>query len=129
MIVPPYFILSYLPNFPPLATGLLGATLIYHASLLNPNIQCPQILKLMVCLKPHFLGIVINVGPNPRMSIATVSVGVLLIHKKSSSIDQRLERYKIIQKKTQSCRAVHAMADLMVTCGKKEPTILRVPGL
>lgn len=27
----------------------------YHASLLNPNIQCPQILKLMVCLKPHFL--------------------------------------------------------------------------
>ena len=32
-------------------------------------------------------------------------------------------------KKTQSCRAVHAMADLMVTCGKKEPTILRVPGL
>ena len=83
----------------------------------------------MVCLKPHFLGIVINVGPNPRMSMATVSVGVLLIHKKSSSIDQRLERYKIIQKKTQSCRAVHAMADLMVTCGKKEPTILRVPGL
>lgn len=52
------------------------------------SIQCPKILKLMVCLRPHFLQW--NSDRPPK-------TGMLL---------------------TQSCRAVHAMADFMVTCGK-----------